>query len=65
MLSEVPPLATLNHSTVPPAGAVADNVRVPVPHLEAPLALGAAGLGFMIAVTFLLSAERHPPEMLR
>ena len=65
VLSEVPPLATLNHATVPPAGAVAVNVRVPVPHLEAPLALGTAGLGFIVAVIFLLAAERQPPEMLR
>jgi len=65
VLNDVPPEETLYQATLPPDGAVAVRVTVPVPHLAAPLAEGAEGFGFMVATTFLLAAERHPVVRLR
>jgi len=35
-------------------------VTVPVPHLDPPIPVGAAGIAFTVAVTAVLVAETHP-----
>ncbi len=62
--SAVPPVEALYQATVPPAGAVAVSVRVPVPHLVAPVAAGAAGMAFTVAMTAVLVADAHPVVLL-
>ena len=45
METDAPPVAELYHANVPAglAGNVPFNITVPLPHLEAPIAEGAAG----------------------
>ena len=59
--SNVPPDAASYQLIVSPALTAAETVTVPLPHL-APLTafIGAAGNGFMIAVTGVLVADTHP-----
>ena len=61
----VPPEATLNQATVAPAGAVADKVTVPAPHLETLLAVGTTGMAFTVAITATLVADTHPVVVFR
>ena len=49
--NNVPPVDALYQSIVSPAPGVADNVTVPVPHLEAGETEGAFGSGLIVAVT--------------
>ena len=56
----VPPVAAANHATVAPAGGVAVNTRVPVPHLDTSLAVGKAGVAVIVAVTNVLVADTQP-----
>ena len=62
VLREVPPVAAAYQATVPAGlvGAVALNTTVPVPHLEADVTAGVAGLGFIVVVTLLLAADKQP-----
>lgn len=56
----VPPVAAANHATVAPAGGVAVNTTVPVPHLDTSLAVGKAGDAVTVAVTNVLVADTQP-----
>lgn len=53
-------MATEYHATVPPVGAVADRMTVPVPHLEPPIAAGAVGKGLMVANSAVRVADTQP-----
>ena len=55
-----PPDAAAYQSMVSPAPGVAEMVTVPVPHLEAPVPVGATGTAFTVAVTAVLVAETQP-----
>jgi hypothetical protein len=59
----VPPTSSSYHATVPPVGAVDVNTNVPVPHLVAPVAAGANGKAFTVAVTVNLLADKHPANI--
>ena len=54
--NELPPDDKAYHVTVPDGfeGIVADNVTEPAPHLAAPTADGAAGVGFMFTITLYI-----------
>ena len=56
----VPPVAAANHATVAPAGGVAVNTTVPVPHLDTSLAVGKDGDAVTVAVTMVLVVEVQP-----
>ena len=56
----VPPLVASNQSIVSPAPAVADNVTVPVEHLETLLPLADAGNAFTVAITAVLDDDVQP-----
>ena len=58
--NNVPPDAASYQSMVSPAPGVAEIFTVPVPHLELPVPVGAAGTAFTVAVTVALVAETHP-----
>ena len=60
MLKAVPPLDTLYQAGLVPVATVADKVTVPEPHLLAPVAVGAAGIGLMVAVTAVEVNDTHP-----
>ena len=55
-----PPHEDAYQSIVSPEPGVAEMVRDPVPHRESPVAVGATGLLFTVAVTGVLVAEAHP-----
>ena len=50
---EAPPVAAEYHMAVPVV-QVAPNVTVPLPQMASPLVVGAAGIGFIVAVTGVL-----------
>ena len=54
----MPPVATSYHLSVP-VHPEAVRPTVPGPHLEAPLPAGAAGIGFIVAITGTLKLS-HP-----
>jgi hypothetical protein len=58
--SSVPPVDASYQSTVVPAALDADIVTVPVPHLELPVPVGAAGTVFTVATTAVLVADIQP-----
>ena len=58
--SSVPPVDPSYQSTVVPAALDADIVTVPVPHLELPVPVGAAGTVFTVATTAVLVADIQP-----
>jgi len=58
--SNVPPVDASYQSTVVPAALDADIVTVPVPHLELPVPVGAAGTVFTVATTAVLVADIQP-----
>ncbi len=58
-----PPEAAAYQSTVSPAPGVADIVTVPVPHLAAPVPVGAGSEPVIDATTAVLVADTHPPEI--
>jgi len=64
--TSVPTVAAVYQSMVVPAGAVADMVTDPVPHLE-PLTgeVAAPGLGFTVAITATLEEAKQPVVVLR
>ena len=63
-VSALPPVAAAYQSTVSPAPAVADIVKVPAPQRDAGVPVGAAGSAFTVAVTALL-VEMQPVVVLR
>ena len=63
--SAVPPVEVLYQATVPLVGAVAVRVSVPVLHLVAPVAVGAAGMALTVAITAVLVGETQPVVVLR
>ena len=58
--NSVPPVDASYQSTVVPAALDADIVTVPVPHLELPVPVGAAGTVFTVATTAVLVADIQP-----
>ena len=59
--SNVPPVAASYQSIVSPGFTDAERVTVPLPHLVLLTAFtGAAGNGFIVAVTGILVADTHP-----
>ena len=58
--SDVPPADAAYHASVLPDVAVALNATVPVPHLAASVATGAAGRGFTTTTTGLNNADKQP-----
>ena len=58
--SSVPPVDASYQSTVVPAALDADIVTVPVPHLELPVPVGAAGTVLTVATTAVLVADIQP-----
>ena len=58
--SSIPPVDASYQSTVVPAALDADIVTVPVPHLELPVPVGAAGTVFTVATTAVLVADIQP-----
>ena len=58
--NKVPPVAALYQSIASPAPGVADMLTVPVPHLEPPVPVGAAGTAFIVAMIAVLVAETQP-----
>ena len=59
--TNVPPVAAVYQSIVVPAGAVADIVTDPAPHLD-PLTgeVAAPGIAFTVAVTAVLEVAKQP-----
>ncbi len=55
---DAPPVETVYQFTVP-AQPVTDNATVPVPHLDPGTAIGAAGIGLIVAITGVLLLS-HP-----
>lgn len=55
MNKEVPPVAALYQLIVDPAVAVADNVTVPLPHLDAGELVRMLGMVLIVAVTAVLA----------
>ena len=55
-----PPEAASYQSMVSPAAGVAEMVTVPVPHLAAPVPVGALGIVLTVAVTGVRVADTHP-----
>jgi hypothetical protein len=55
---EDPPVATLYHVSVPPAHPDALNTTVPVPQRDPSIPVGAAGIGFTVAVTCVLGPSQ-------
>ena len=53
-----PPVSATYHFIVPVP--VADKLTVPVPHLTAPVPVGADGAAFTVAVTSVLVADTQP-----
>ncbi len=60
--SELPPVAAAYQLMVP-ALAVAPNITVPVPHLEAGVEPVMIGIVLIVAVTAVLVAVVHPPSV--
>ena len=58
--SNVPPVEASYQSMVVPAALDADIVTVPVPHLELPVPVGAAGTALIVATTGVLVADIQP-----
>ena len=58
--NNVPPLDAEYQSIVCPAPGVAEIFTVPVPHLDAPLPVGAEGAGFTVATTATLDDDVQP-----
>jgi len=63
--SGAPPEAAAYQSTVAPPAGEAPIVTVPVPHLDALSAPGAAGTAFTVATTAVLVAEKQPVVVFR
>jgi hypothetical protein len=57
--SELPPVAAA-YQLIVPALAVAPNVTIPVPHLEAGVEPVMVGMAFTVAVTAVLVSVVHP-----
>ena len=59
---EDPPVATLYQLSVPPAQPDAPKATVPVPQRELSVPVGAAGIGFTVAITSVLGPS-HPAAL--
>ena len=60
--NEVPPLDT-EYQLIVPALALAPKVTVPVPHLDPGVVDEIVGIVLIVAVTAVLLAVVHPPEV--